>query len=109
MAVMAWIEAASLDDLPPGSSREFSHGGRVYALFRVGKEITCLDGLCPHMGGRLASGPLDGSRVTCPRLGCLRWSFDVRTGVCPVGESLRRRLYPVRLEGRAVLVALPDP
>ena len=108
MTVVAWIEAACLDDLPAGSSREFSHGGRAYALFRVDDEITCLDGLCPHMGGRLASGPFEGSRVTCPRRGCLRWSFDVRTGACPVGESLRRKLYPVRLEGRAILVDLPE-
>ena len=102
-----WIEAASLDDLPAGSSREFSHDGRIYALFRVGDRVTCLDGLCPHQGGRLAVGPLRGSKVTCPRRGCLRWSFDVLSGACPVSESLERRLYPVRLEGRAVLVALP--
>jgi nitrite reductase/ring-hydroxylating ferredoxin subunit len=109
MPAVDWIEAASLDDLPPGSSKEFEHGGRLYALFRVGDEVTCLDGLCPHQGGRLANGPFEGSRVTCPRRGCLRWSFDVRTGDCPVGESPRLRLYPVRLEGRVVLVALPDP
>ncbi len=101
-----WIEVASLDDLPPGSSREFSDGGRAYALFRAGDDVTCLDGLCPHRGGRLADGPFDGSKVTCPRRGCLRWSFDVLTGACPVGESLRRRLYPVRLAGRAILVDL---
>ena len=104
---MAWIEAASLDDLPAGSSLEFSHGGRAYALFRVGEEITCLDGLCPHQGGRLADGPLEGSKVTCPRRDCLRWSFDVLTGDCPVSGSLGRRPYPVRVDGRAVLVALP--
>jgi nitrite reductase (NADH) small subunit len=105
---MPWIEAASLDDLPSGSSLEFSSKGRVYALFRVGEAITCIDGLCPHQGGRLAVGPFDGSKVICPRRGCLRWSFDVSTGVCPVSESLTRRLYPVRVEGRAVLVALPE-
>ena len=104
---MVWIEAASLDDLPPGSALEFSHGGRAYALFRVVDEIACLDGLCPHQGDRLANGPFEGSTVTCPRRGCLRWSFDVLTGACPVSESLGRRLYPVRVDGRAVLVALP--
>jgi nitrite reductase (NADH) small subunit len=107
---MPWVEAATLDDLPAGTSLEFSSRGRAYALFRSldGEEITCLDGPCPHNGGRLASGPFDGSRVICPRLGCLRWSFDVRTGAASVGEAVRRRLHPVRLEGRAVLVALPD-
>ena len=108
MLEVAWIEAASLDDLPAGAALEFSHGRRVYVLFRVGDEITCLDGLCPHQGGRLAVGPFVGSRVTCPRIGCLRWSFDVTTGESSLGEPLRRKLYPARLEGRVVLVDLPE-
>lgn len=106
---MPWIEAARLDGLPIGSALEFTHGGRVYALFRVGEAITCIDGLCPHQGGRLADGSLAGPTVTCPRIGCLRWSFDVLTGSCPVHDSLTRPLYPVRVQGQAVLVALPDP
>ena len=104
---MPWIEAATLDDLAVGDSLGFSSGGRAYALFRSGDEITCLDGLCPHQGGRLASGPFDGSRVTCPRRGCLRWSFDVRTGASPIGDLALPRPYPVRLEGRMILVDLP--
>ncbi|WP_435009032.1 Rieske (2Fe-2S) protein [Tundrisphaera lichenicola] len=106
---MRWIEAASLDDLPPGSALEFIHEGRAFALFRSGDEITCLGGLCPHQGGRLALGTVEGSRVTCPRRGCLRWSFDLRSGGCSVGEGVRSRVYPVRVEGRTVLVALTDP
>jgi nitrite reductase/ring-hydroxylating ferredoxin subunit len=104
-----WIKATTLDDLPTGSALEFTHDGRVYALFRVGDAITCIDGLCPHQAGRLANGSFLGSTVTCPRIGCLRWSFDVTTGSCALHESLTRRLYPVRVEGRAVLVALPGP
>jgi nitrite reductase/ring-hydroxylating ferredoxin subunit len=107
---MPWVEAATLDDLPAGTSLEFTGRGAAYALFRSldGEEITCLDGLCSHDQGRLAKGPFDGGRVTCPRRGCLRWSFDVRTGAASVGEPARRRPYPVRLEGRSILVALPD-
>ncbi len=107
MDAITWIEVAKLDGLAVGSSLEFTHGGRVYALFRLPGEITCIDGLCPHQGGRLANGPFEGSRVTCPRRGCLRWPFDVQTGACPVSESLTRRPYPVRVEGGVVLVALP--
>ena len=104
---MRWVEAATLDDLPEGSSLEFSSWGKAYVLFRLEGRITCMDGLCPHQGGRLAAGTIVGGRVVCPRRGCLRWSFDVRTGDCPAGESLRRALHLVRVEGRTVLVALP--
>ncbi len=104
---MPWIEAANLDDWPDGSAQEFRFQGKLYALFRVGDSIACIDGLCPHQGGRLADGLVVGSKVTCPRRGCLRWSFDLTTGACAVGESLTRRLYPVRVDGRKVSVDLP--
>ncbi len=106
---ISWVEAASLDDLAPGSAREFVHDGRAYAVFRVGDRISCIDGLCPHRGGHLASGPLGRSVVTCPRRGCLRWRFDVLDGSSPIGEGVRRRLHPVRVEGRTILVALAAP
>lgn len=102
-----WVEATNLDDLAPGSALEWTHEGRVYALFRSGDRLDCIDGLCPHQGGRLAFGTVVGPSVICPRRGCLRWRFDLETGECPVGESLRRTTYPVRVEGRTILVGLP--
>ncbi len=104
-----WIEAASLANLPPGSAREFAHAGRIYALFRIGDELACIDGLCPHRGGHLAAGPLSGPVVTCPRRGCLRWRFDVFDGSSPLGPLPPRRRYPTRVEGGSVFVALPSP
>ncbi len=105
---MAFVEAAKLDDWPAGSALEFRHAGRSYLLFRLGGGVACTDALCPHQGGSLAAGPFDGSRVTCSRKGCLRWSFDVRTGQGPTGGSTRLATYPARVEGGAVLVDLPD-
>lgn len=106
---MPWFEAARLDDLPPGGSREFTGEGRIYALFRSpdGQAITCLDGLCPHQGGRLAGGSFDGSRVTCPRRGCLRWSFDAKSGVSSVDQGVCLGSRPVRVESGAILADLP--
>lgn len=105
---MAWVDVASVDELIGRGSLEFEARGRPYVLFRSGDAISCLDGLCPHRGGRLADGPFDGSRVTCGRKGCLRWSFDVRTGACSVGDPPRRPPHPVRVEGSRILVDLPD-
>ncbi|MGE5755667.1 MAG: Rieske 2Fe-2S domain-containing protein [Planctomycetaceae bacterium] len=51
-----WVRVAGLEDLPPGSALEVRHGRRVYALFRLGDSITCLDGLCPHHGGAPGGG-----------------------------------------------------
>jgi nitrite reductase/ring-hydroxylating ferredoxin subunit len=68
-----WVRVGALADLPPGSAREVRLGDRVYALFRLGDSVHCLDGLCPHQGGHLAGSGRAEAVLTCPRVGCLRW------------------------------------
>jgi len=71
---------ASVEDIPEGKGIivNTEHGKEV-ALFKVGGEIFALENLCPHMGGPLGEGELEGSCLTCPWHG---WQFDVRSGVC---------------------------
>ena len=102
---VGWVRVADLADLPPGSALEVCLGGRVYALFRVGDSVRCLDGLCPHQGGHLAAARLVGAVVTCPRVGCLRWRFDTRTGACLQQSRVRLRTYEVRIEAGSVFLA----
>ncbi len=106
---LSWVPVARLDDLPLNSGREVTHAGRVYALFRVGDRVTALPGFCPHQQARLADGVVDPERdtVTCPRRGCLRWRFDLRSGANADGLAVTCPTRPVRVEGGLVLVALP--
>ncbi len=99
-----WIKMATLDELVPGRSKEVEHEGRIFALFNVDGTISAIDGICPHQGGPLAEGVLDGTLVTCPWHG---WQFDVRTGRSTLGGRMRQPAYDVKLEGRDVLVAVP--
>ncbi len=99
-----FVKMATLDDLPAGSAREVEYDGRIYALFHVDGVVTAIDGICPHQGGPLAEGLVEGTTVTCPWHG---WPFDVRTGATPVSAKVRQAVYEVRVEGRDVLVAVP--
>jgi nitrite reductase (NADH) small subunit len=60
--------------------------GREIALFNIQGQICALENICPHMGGPLGEGDLEGCVVTCPWHG---WEFDVRSGECQnmPGES----------------------
>jgi nitrite reductase (NADH) small subunit len=98
-----FIKLADLDELPPGASKEVEHGGRIYALLNVDGEILAIDGLCPHLGGPLADGSLDGTYVSCPWHG---WQFCVRTGKTTLNSKLKQPVFEVRVEGRDVLVAV---
>ena len=43
---------------------------------------------CPHGGGPLSDGFVDGGRLVCPRHG---WEFDLDTGTCPSRPRVRLR------------------
>jgi nitrite reductase (NADH) small subunit len=99
-----FVKMATLSELPVGMSKEVEHDGRIYALFNVDGTIHAIDGICPHQGGPLADGPLEGTLVTCPWHG---WQFDVCNGKTPLGSKLKQSVYEVKLEDQDILVAVP--
>ncbi len=99
-----FVKMATLDELPPGGSEEVEHGGRIYALFNVDGAISAIDGICPHQGGPLADGALEGTTVTCPWHG---WQFDLGTGVALFDPSIGVPVYPVAVEDGEIAVYLP--
>jgi nitrite reductase (NADH) small subunit len=98
-----FVKMATLDELPPGSAKEVEHDGRVYAIFNVDGALLAIDGICPHQGGPLAEGYVEGTCVTCPWHG---WEFDLRTGTMPSGSRIKQPVYEVKVEGRDVLVSV---
>lgn len=99
-----WIEVAKVSDISPTKAREIEHQGRVIAVFQVGDTYHAIDGICPHQGGPLAEGPLDGTCVTCPWHG---WQFDVCTGKTPLGSRIKQDVFAVKVEGDQILVEVP--
>jgi nitrite reductase (NADH) small subunit len=102
---MAWEKLASLEELPAGALVEIARGDRLYALCNVGGEVRAMAGVCPHHGGPLGQGALEGSLVTCP---WHAWQFDAATGVCAFNDEVRIPIYPVRIEDGQIMVDLPD-
>ncbi|MBX7166381.1 MAG: Rieske (2Fe-2S) protein [Pirellulales bacterium] len=101
-----WLRVASLSDLPEQTGFECVAGDRLVALFRIGTEVYALDGVCPHQGGPLGRGELEGCVVTCPWHG---WQFDVRSGQHQISPTIRQPALEVRVEGDDVFVRLgPD-
>ena len=99
-----WVKVANVEEVPQGTGKELAARGRVVALFNVDGTFHALDGVCPHAGGPLGDGVLQGNVVTCPWHG---WQFDVTTGRHCLNANLQHQGFPVRVEGNAVLVELP--
>lgn len=100
----AWHRIAAVDDIPVGEARELAAGGRVVALFRTAEGFHAMDGVCPHAGGPLGQGSLDGNIVTCPWHG---WQFDVTTGRHCLNDNICHPSFEVKVDGGDVLVAIP--
>jgi cell fate regulator YaaT (PSP1 superfamily)/nitrite reductase/ring-hydroxylating ferredoxin subunit len=98
-----FVRVCSITDLPMNSGREFEVKGILVAFFNVDGTVHAVQSDCPHQGGPLADGTLEGTTVTCP---WHQWKFDVATGAAlsVSGSTLKR--FEVRIEGYDVLVKL---
>lgn len=90
-----------LEELPPGTSREFTAGGRIIAVFNIDGTVHAIDGLCAHAGGPVARGILNGSIVTCPWHG---WQYDVTTGRHCLTPNICQQRFPVTIVDGSVYV-----
>jgi nitrite reductase/ring-hydroxylating ferredoxin subunit len=94
------VTVARLADVPSGRLIEVRAGGRAYVLANVDGALYALDNNCPHNGGPLSRGELDGQLLTCPWHG---WTWDVTSGRnCWPGVSWRAARVPVRMVGDEV-------
>lgn len=98
-----WTRLTRVRDCPPATTTEVVVGEKVIALFNVDDTYYALDGVCPHQGGPLGQGMLEGCVVTCPWHG---WQFDVRSGQHQFNSPLVQPRYEVRVEGEWILVDL---
>ncbi|MDP9112229.1 MAG: Rieske 2Fe-2S domain-containing protein [Acidobacteriota bacterium] len=100
---MAFVKAGLLQQLPPGSAIQVEAGADAVAVCNVGGTLYAIDGICPHSGGPLGYGALDGAILSCPFHG---WEFDCRTGAFGGNEDLKLATYPVKVEDGEILVEL---
>jgi nitrite reductase/ring-hydroxylating ferredoxin subunit len=91
-------------------------GGQEILLARVGDKFYAVGNRCPHLGGELAAGQLEGTIVTCPLHGS---QFDITDGrnvrwlkgsgfVSAVSKAFKPSrtlpVYNVRIDGETILI-----
>lgn len=108
---MGFVKVADSAELTIGGKKKVVVGGKDILLANVDGEYYAISDVCPHMGGSLSEGTLEGSIVTCPKHGA---KFDVRTGK-EVADAkllfLKIKVkddgnYPLKLEGTDILIDL---
>lgn len=98
---MPFHHAATTDEIPVGACKVVQLGRRFVAIFNVDGDFHAVDHECPHEGGPLGHGDVDGRIVLCPWHG---WAFDVKTGRCPVSPDLTVESFPLRVVGNEIQI-----
>ena len=99
-----FVRVATTDEIPPGRGKVVEIEGIEVAIFNAGGRFFASGPVCPHEGGPLGEGIVEGETVICPWHG---FDFDLRTGDCPVDPELRIPIYEVKVEGNDVFVLAP--
>jgi NAD(P)H-dependent nitrite reductase small subunit len=96
-------KVAQVAELAEGQARTVEVNGKSIAVFNVAGRYYAIDNLCPHRGGPLAEGDVDGTIVVCPWHG---WRWDVTTGANANNPAVTVACYPVTVEQGAIFVGV---
>jgi 3-phenylpropionate/trans-cinnamate dioxygenase ferredoxin subunit len=72
-----FVAVGNVADMASGTMKEYNVQGVNVLVAMVGGTVYAAQGRCPHMGGVLSQGKLDGTVVTCPRHNS---QFDLKDG-----------------------------
>ncbi|MBM4446046.1 MAG: Rieske 2Fe-2S domain-containing protein [Chloroflexi bacterium] len=113
---MKFVEVVKKHDLTNGTMKEVKIEGHDILLAKVADKYYAIDNRCPHFGGNLSRGRLEGTVVTCPLHGS---QFDLSDGhvvrwlkgsgvFSAIGKTLKSPrstiAYKIKVEGDKVLV-----
>lgn len=113
-----FIEAGQADEVKDGMMKKASIQNKEILIARVNGKYYAVDNRCPHFGGELSQGKLEGTIVTCPRHGS---QFDLADGqvvrwlnmsgfIAKVSKALKPQrplvAYKVKIEDNKILIEM---
>lgn len=101
---MAFVRVGSISALPPGTVMEAEVGDNTYAICNFEGEVHAFDGICPHAGGPLGQGAIQGGHLVCP---WHAWEYDCRTGVNDYDDNVKLVAFPVKVQDDDILIDIP--
>ncbi len=108
---MKFTVVGQTTDLAPGTTKPITVEGQKLVLANVGGQFYAIAQKCPHLGGNLSKGTLNGTILSCP---LHKAGFDVISGaaVDPAKilflkmKTKNVSTYDVKIQGEDVLVGV---
>jgi len=83
-------------DIPEGSAKLVRVQGEEIDVFKQDGKLCAIQNACPHEGGQLSKGWIEGEAVVCPLHG---YKFDLKTGICSSDPHLKAKTFAVTAQG----------
>lgn len=96
-----YLPVADVAEVPKDRTKIIKVAGTPIALLNVGGTIYALEHSCPHQGGPIGEGEIEGMTITCP---WHDWKFDIRTGANDRDPTILAKTYQVKIVDGLVLV-----
>ncbi len=94
-----------LGDLAVGAVRLVEVQGLEIALCRLPEGYYATTNVCPHQGGPLSEGHIEGGKIVCP---WHQWRFDIKSGAASHYPKIKIKTYPVMQEGDDLFLEGPS-
>jgi ferredoxin-nitrite reductase len=106
VAAPAPVEAAPIPVIRPGEIAEgcgtmITVNRTEVAVFKSEGRLYATQSWCPHAGGALATGMVDGGEIVCPAHG---YRFNLQTGACSTDPQLKLKVYGLVPDGSGFVV-----
>jgi len=101
-----WVEIGDLEAIPRRGSRVVKTARGDIAVFRtIDDKVFALEDRCPHRGGPLSQGIVQGDSVTCP---LHNWEIGLADGRARGADQGCAKRIAVKLEQGRVSLAWAD-
>jgi ferredoxin-nitrite reductase len=89
------------DEIAEGAAKLVRVKGDEMAVFKNNGKLYGIQNICPHEGGQLCKGWIEGGEVVCPLHG---YKFDLKTGACSTDPSLKVKVFQLVTQGEQIVV-----
>ncbi len=100
-----WHRVIADTDFPEDGKLAAKIGGWHVLIARTDDGLYAVNDRCTHQASLLSGGRIRRGAVMCPLHGA---RFEVSTGKCIGGAYRDLRVFPARVEGGSIEVAVPD-
>jgi nitrite reductase/ring-hydroxylating ferredoxin subunit len=104
--VPTWFRVADADAIAVGSVTVVQAGHFTLALSRTEDGWGAVSNRCPHQGGPLGEGLIEGQWLVCPWHG---WEYDPKTGETPGPFDDRVECFPVEERDDGIHIGVKEP